>query len=278
MDRFASWYTPVIILMALFVGLVLPLGWIITGQAFSREELLDWLHQGLVLLVIACPCALVVSTPITMICGLHRATKLGVVVKGAIYLEQLSNVRAIAFDKTGTLTEGLMQVEAIQPQPPFTEEDVLARAAALEIHSEHPIASAIVAAAVAREVHVESATDVRIVRGQGILGSWRGEQVLAGNSQFIAAHQIDADDADTADSSEKLSIQNASQATDPSVMVATDHRLIGYILLSDPMRSDARQAVEMLRQLNIPRIAMLTGDRDEVAQSIAAQSRYCGGS
>ena len=265
-DRFAGWYTPAVILLALFVGLVLPLAWTVTGQSLNRDQLLDWLHQGLVLLVIACPCALVVSTPITMICGLHRATNLGVVVKGAVFLEQLGTIRSIAFDKTGTLTDGLMQVEAVEPQGSLTEEDVLARAAALEIHSEHPLADAIVAAAMARGIQVESATELQIVRGQGILGNWRGQRLMAGNSQFLATHGIGSATPE----------QATPQATPlsgavPMVLVAHDHQLIGRILLSDPVRSDARQAVQMLRQLNIARIAMLTGDREDVAQSIAHQ-------
>lgn len=251
-DRFASWYTPIVIMLAVLVGLILPLGCAVAGL---RVELLTWIHQGLVLLVIACPCALVVSTPITMICGLHRATNLGVVVKGAVYLEQLGSVRNIALDKTGTLTEGLMEIVAVQPREPFTEEDVLARAAALEIHSEHPIAAAIVAAARGRQIHVESATDVQVVRGHGILGNWRGTRVLVGNSKFLADHQVDPD----------------HEPSGTTVLVADDGQLVGQLVLADPVRPDARQAVQMLRALQIARIVMLTGDRNEVAQAIAKQ-------
>ncbi len=140
-DRFARWYTPAVIALAVAIALV-PL---VIGGSFSV-----WFYRALVLLVISCPCALVISTPVSIVSALAGAARRGVLVKGGVHLERLAAVRAIAFDKTGTLTRGTLRVSELRPVPPFDEAQLLAIAAAVEARSEHPIAEAIVAEARAR--------------------------------------------------------------------------------------------------------------------------------
>lgn len=265
-DAFARWYTPAVIAIALLIGVIVPVIMMATGVDVSSQRFISWLHRGLVLLVIACPCALVISTPVTLVCGLHRATKMGVLIKGGDCLEKLARVNAFAFDKTGTLTSGQPRVQHVDAVPPHSEADVLACAAALELHSEHPLATAIVQAARDRGAPIEHAERLDFQRGRGVSGMWRDAAVALGSQRFMAEMELEPNAF--SDSQMEHSVAT------PLVMVYTAWQgaLMGRIGLADTVRADAGDCMRLLKQLDADSsLTMLTGDRREVAEAIGRQ-------
>jgi Cd2+/Zn2+-exporting ATPase len=297
-DRFASKYTPVVVALAAAVAFVPPL----LGASFDT-----WFYRGLALLIISCPCALVISTPVSILAALARATKNGVLIKGGAYLEQMAGLKAIAFDKTGTLTLGRPQVTDVVPLNGASEERVLHVAAALERYSEHPLARAITQRAEANDASAESRPAAAPVAACAC-------STPGCCSADAAEHAHDGDDADARDHAGhgpdverfraipgrgvRAELDGrlyfvgrpdllGAQASDPvlvqaverlerqgrtAVVVGDEDGALGVIAVSDPLRAGARETVDQLRTLGIADVAMLTGDNPETAAAVAAEA------
>ncbi len=253
-DRFARWYTPAVVLGALaaFVVPVLLLG--------GRAD--EWAYRALVLLVVACPCALVISTPVSVVAALATAARQGVLIKGGAYLERLASVRVVAFDKTGTLTAGTPQVASISAIGDAGEREALAAAAAIEQRSAHPIAAAIVEMARARAVEFGGGEEVRELPGRGAEGQWRGRQVLVGNPALLAERGVQCATA-------PIAAELAARG-ETAVFVAIDGVLQLVIGVADRPRAVAADVVAMLKEQGIAHVALLTGDTAASARALAA--------
>ncbi|MCC6991938.1 MAG: cation-translocating P-type ATPase [Acidobacteria bacterium] len=255
-DRFARWYTPAVVLAALAVFLV-P---VVAGGSAA-----EWGYRALVLLVVACPCALVISTPVSIVAALATAARHGVLIKGGAHLERLAGVRVVAFDKTGTLTSGEPEVRSVVPLGGARDDDALAAAAAVEQRSAHPIAGAIVNAARARGVLAGTADDVRDLPGRGAEGRWRGRHVLVGNAALMTDRGVSIDAAGLAES--------LGARGETAVYVAIDG-VAGLALgVADRPRAVAADVVRLLRGHGVTHVALLTGD---TAASAAALARATG--
>jgi len=255
-DRFALVYTPVVFVAALLVATVPPL---FTGTGWS-----EWIYRALVLLVIGCPCALVISTPVSVVAGLTAAARNGVLVKGGDVLERPARVGAVAFDKTGTLTTGRLAVAAVVALDGHRDDDVLGLAAALEARSGHPIARAIVAEAERRSLPVRAATDVRVHPGRGAEGTVDGARAWLGSHRLLVER-----------GQETAELHGLAQAAEVAgrsvVVVGRDGHVCGLIALEDAPRPEAGRAVEELRRLGCERISLLSGDNRETVAAIAAR-------
>jgi Zn2+/Cd2+-exporting ATPase len=255
-DRFARWYTPIVIVLAIAAATVPPL---FVGSAET------WLYRALVLLVVSCPCALVISTPVSVVSALAGAARRGVLIKGGVHLERLAAVRAMAFDKTGTLTRGAVRVVDIYPAPGVTAEELVTTAAAVEMRSEHPVAQAIVAEARERWLDVHAAAGVRALPGLGVEGD-SGGAVLCGNVRLFRERTL-LDPATGAQA-------DAAVASGASpVIVARNGRVLGVIAVADQVREVAADAIELLHRQQIKPIVMLTGDHEAAARTIASRLR-----
>jgi len=255
-DRFAAWYTPAIVVLALVVAAV-PL--VVPGQSFET-----WVYRALVLLVVSCPCALVISTPVSIVSALAGAARQGVLVKGGIHLERLATVRVVAFDKTGTVTTGNLTLDAIRPLGNHSENEVLGAAASLESQSEHPIAAAILAAARTRQVAIEMPSDVRALPGLGVEGQIGDIAVACGTPRLFASRGTLS--ADAAAAAQEL----ASRGMSP-VIVWRSGQIIGVLGVTDRPKTDAARVVADLRAQGVSRVAMLTGDHDAAARATGSQ-------
>ena len=244
-DRFSRIYTPAIMLVALLVTVVPPL--------FFGAPWEGWIYKGLTLLLIGCPCALVISTPAAITSGLAAAARRGALIKGGAALEQLSQVQHIAFDKTGTLTVGKPQVTGVYPQE-ISENELLTLAAAVEQGSTHPLAQAIVREAKARELTIPAATAQRALMGSGIEATVDGKKVL-----IVAAGK-----------SSTPEVEALEQAGQTVVVVMQDGVAKGMLALRDTLRDDAREAVAALHQLGVQGV-ILTGDNPRAAAAIAGE-------
>lgn len=268
-DRFAAVYTPTVVFGAALVVAIPPL--------LGMGPLIDWLYRSLVLLVIACPCALVISTPVAVVSGLTAAARAGILVKGGVYLEQLARVRAVAFDKTGTLTQGQPQLVGVRCENHVADRnphecadclDLLAKAAAVEVRSEHPLARAIVRAA--RELGVADrygpAEEVQSEPGRGIEGRVAGHQVRVGSHAFV--HGVRTEKGDFCRQVEAVSAQGRTALVVEDVCCASR----AYGVVADAVRPEAAEAVATLRALGIHHTVMLTGDHPAVAERIARET------
>jgi Cd2+/Zn2+-exporting ATPase len=254
-DRFARWYTPAVIALAIALVIV-PVAF---GGVFSV-----WFYRALVVLVISCPCALVISTPVSIVSALAGAARRGVLVKGGVHLERLAGVRVIAFDKTGTLTRAALRVSSVQPSADLTEDELLAIAAAIEVRSEHPIAAAIVAEARRRGLAFAGVAGVRALPGLGAEGELNGVHVVCGNTRLFRERGYLTRDA--------TAVADVMAATGSSpVLVATGGRIIGFIGVADQEREVAADAVDLLHRQGFDRIVMLTGDQEAAARAVAAR-------
>jgi Cd2+/Zn2+-exporting ATPase len=254
-DRFARWYTPAVLSLAVALA-VIPA---IAGGAFPV-----WFYRALVVLVISCPCALVISTPVSIVSALAGAARRGVLVKGGVHLEKLAAVRAIAFDKTGTLTRATLRVQGVHSFGSFAESDVLMFAAAVETRSEHPIATAIVAAARDRDLALDAIANARALPGLGAEGTVRTVAVVCGNVRlFRERGWLTSDIERTADT---IAATGAS-----AVLVAIDGRPAGAIAVADETREVAADALDLLHRQGIGHIVMLTGDHDTAARAVAGR-------
>ena len=255
-DRFAAWYTPAIVILAAMVAAV-PL--VAPGQ--SGEV---WVYRALVLLVVSCPCALVISTPVSIVSALAGAARHGVLVKGGIHLERLAGVRVVAFDKTGTVTTGRLTVDAVQPADGHTADDVLVIAAAIESQSEHPIAAAITTAARSRGLAAAEACGVRALPGLGVEGLVGGAAIVCGTPRLFSDRRLLTPRATS------LANDVIARGMSP-VIVARDGQTIGVIGVKDRPKNDAAAVISDLRAQGVSRVAMITGDHDAAARATGSQ-------
>ncbi len=240
---FSRYYTPGVVVLAAGIAVLPPL--LVPGASFSV-----WLYRALVLLVISCPCALVVSVPLGYFGGVGAASRHGILVKGANFLDVLAGLETVVFDKTGTLTQGTFRVTAIHPHNGFAEEQVLETAAHVEAASPHPIAASILAAygqPANRSADTDALKDYVEVPGRGVKGRWDGRLILAGNDRFMHQEGIAHDEA-------------VCHVPGTVVHVAADGVYYGYLVISDEIKPDAAEALHQLRSLGVKRLEMLTGD------------------
>nr|BAC10634.1 P type ATPase BXA1 [Oscillatoria brevis] len=248
-SKFASYYTPFVVFASLGVALIPPL--FISG-ATNADRLL-WVYRALVLLVISCPCGLVISIPLGYFGGIGGAAKRGILVKGSTFLDTLTAVKTVVLDKTGTLTKGVFKVAQIVPQNGFSQSDLMAMAAKVESQSNHPVAKSILEA-YGGKIDSSEVTDYEEIAGHGILAKVNNQIVLAGNDRLLHRENIPHD------------VCNAEGTV---VHLAVDNRYAGYILIADELKDDAVQAIRDLKKLGVERIVMLTGDNQAVADSVA---------
>ena len=252
-ERFARLYTPAVILIAIAVAAVPPL----LGQPFDT-----WLYRALVLLVISCPCALVISTPVSVVSAIAAAARKGVLIRGGAHLERAAAIRCVAFDKTGTLTKGTPKVVEVIPLNGADTREILEIAAGLEARSEHPIGRAVLARAVEYGIAWQECSQFRSIPGRGAEALIGGEPALIGNHRMIEERALC-----TAEVHSRLDAVAASGRT--AVLVARNRRPIGIIALADQPRISARDAIDMLRRLGVKPIVMLTGDNRQAAGALA---------
>ncbi len=245
-NRFARYYTPVVVYTAMAIAILPPL--LLPGAVFA-----DWFYRALIFLVVSCPCALVVSIPLGFFGGIGRASRQGVLVKGGNYLEALNKVKKIIFDKTGTLTKGVFAVEEVFPADGITEDELLKIAAQAESQSTHPIAESIIKAYDGR-IEQKELKSYREISGRGIKAVVDGKDILVGNANLLKEREIDFDEFSGADT---------------VVYVAVNEEYKGYITISDSLKDDAVKAIKELKENGIEEIIMLTGDREEVAERIS---------
>jgi len=273
-DRFARRYTPAVIALAIAIAAAPPLlahwgvGW---AGAYPAG---GWLHRGLVLLVIACPCALVISTPVTIVCGLHFGARRGLLIKGGEFLERAGRIDCVVFDKTGTLSLGKLEVLEVVPAGGETEEHVLRTAAALESRSEHPLARAVVAEARRRGLKWDEPSDVAALRGLGVEGRLSGETYYVGSPRLFRERQlpgVGSDDEFPAELASGRPAELSPEAPAALALVGSRNKLLGAILLADRARPDAARAIADLKSLGVRPIVMLTGDRADAARKMAEE-------
>lgn len=255
-ERFARVYTPAVMVLALLVFLVPPL---VLGGAWE-----DWFYRSLVLLVIACPCALVISTPVSIVASLAASARAGVLIKGGAFIELPARLRAIAMDKTGTITRGEPEVVKVIPLGTHTEPELLARAAALEARSTHPLARAVLRYAEAKGVPPEPANDVQLLKGRGLTGTFAGELFWLGSHRYAVERGQDA--PEIARQAEALEADGKTV-----VVIGNARHVCGMIAVADTVRPEARAVVAALHDAGIERVIMLTGDNRVTAEAIARE-------
>jgi len=245
--RFARYYTPAVVGLAALIALIPPLAF---GEPFS-----DWLYRALVLLVISCPCALVLSIPLGYFGGIGKSAREGILVKGSNFLDALSKATIVAFDKTGTLTKGVFKVTKIEMRNGFTEEEIIKFAALAEAHSNHPIAKAI-KEAYGKEINEAEIKEHENIAGHGVKARIDGVEVMVGNDRLLHRFNIEHD---------------TCRVKGTVAHVVINGKYAGYIIISDEIKEDAPIAVRDLKRLGVKRVIMVTGDNREVAAEIAKQ-------
>lgn len=252
--RFARVYTPIVVIAALALAIIPPFFYDSYATAFST-----WLYRALTFLVVSCPCALVISIPLTFFAGIGGASHKGILIKGGNHMDALAKLSTVVFDKTGTLTHGSFEVEAVHPDT-IDEKELLHLAAHVERFSTHPIAVAL-RNAYPNEADNCVVTDTKEIAGQGITAVINGKTVSVGNDKMMATLGIKPHAC-------KLCVHH----TGTTVHVAIDGQYAGHILIADQLKDDARKAIEQLKRLGVQRTVMLTGDRDEAARQVAEQT------
>ncbi|WP_122645313.1 heavy metal translocating P-type ATPase [Enterococcus mediterraneensis] len=237
--KFARYYTPAVVILAVLLVAV--------PTVFFQQDFHEWLYRGLTFLVISCPCALVISVPLSFFGGIGGASKAGILVKGSNYLEILAKVDTVVFDKTGTLTEGRFAVQTIATDLP--EDEFLRYAAAAEQSSNHPIARSITAF---YSQEVPTASNIREIAGHGIQAEVDGKQILVGNRKLFEEYDL-------------------PPVNEPGtvIYVAVDHRFVGYLVIADQIKEDAKQAVSDLQKAGVKEMVMLTGDNQTIGNDVA---------
>lgn len=253
-EKFARYYTPLIMILALIVAVIPPL---VFGASWGK-----WFYEALVLLVIACPCALVISTPVSIVSALVAAAKNGVLVKGGSFLEIAAHLRVIAMDKTGTLTQGKPEVDVLVPLSGHTEVELLTIAAAIEKRSEHPLAQAIVKYANARNINPSAVENYSAVKGKGATALLNGQPVWVGSHRYL--EEMGKETPEMHSKLEELSSGGRSV-----VVIGEKDHVCGFITLSDKVRVDALATIQQLHDIGIEKIIMLTGDNKPTAEAIA---------
>jgi Cd2+/Zn2+-exporting ATPase len=257
-EKFSRYYTPTVTLSAVLIAVIPP---VFLSQPFN-----EWFYRALVMLVIACPCALVISTPITIVSGLTNAARNGVLIKGGRYLEEIGKLTAIAIDKTGTLTEGKPVVQDIIPLNSYPKDELLRIAATVESNSEHHVADAILIKAYEEDIEFQQlvCTNFESIPGKGIKGTIGGKNYILGNHIFCEEHNLCNNEIELL--LEKLESEGKS-----IVVIIEDQIPIGLISVTDTTREESKHAIQELRRKGIKNIIMLTGDNESTAQSIAKE-------
>jgi heavy metal-(Cd/Co/Hg/Pb/Zn)-translocating P-type ATPase len=246
--KFARYYTPAVTFAALALAVIPPL--VIPGASFS-----SWIYRALAFLVVSCPCALVISIPLSFFGGIGGASKNGILVKGSNYLEALNNIDTIVFDKTGTLTKGTFKVTSVVGANGWSEQELLSYAAHAESFSNHPIALSI-QKEYGKDIETQRLTEQEEIPGQGIRVKIDGKSVLAGNGKLMESGHIDWKPVD---------------ALGSVVYLAVDGNFAGYIVISDELKSDSKKAIYDLKKIGVKHTAMLTGDSKAVGEAIARE-------
>lgn len=243
--KFAKYYTPAVVIIAVLLAIVPPI--IIKGAVFT-----DWLYRALTFLVVSCPCALVISIPLGFFGGIGGASKKGILVKGSNYLEALAQTEIVVFDKTGTLTEGIFEVQKIEAID-IEKEELLELAAYAENHSNHPI-SLSVKDAYKNKIDMQKITETEEIAGLGVKAIIDGKQVLVGNDKLMEQAKI-----------------NYEKSTDIGTIlyVTIDNKFAGYIVIADKIKDDSKKTIEILKENNIKKTVMLTGDKKQVGEHVA---------
>jgi Zn2+/Cd2+-exporting ATPase len=262
-DAFAKYYTPAIMVLAVVLALAPPL--------FLSQPWDTWIYRALVLLVIACPCALVISTPVSVVSGLTAMARSGVLIKGGAYLEALATLRALALDKTGTITEGKPRVQEVISWNHTPADQVLGIAASLDAQSSHPLAEAVVEYARGKGTTLRAADDFRSVAGRGAEGSISGHAYFVGNHRF--AHELDV-------CSKELENKLAEIESSARSVVIVGHRphggckgeVLGILVVADTIRKEAAEAIKRIHGAGIRKVIMLSGDNSRTAEAIAKQA------
>ncbi|MCL5072226.1 MAG: cadmium-translocating P-type ATPase, partial [Actinobacteria bacterium] len=246
--KFASYYTPFVLGIAFFIAIFPPL--VIKGAAFS-----DWIYRALVLMVISCPCALMVSIPLGFFGGIGAASRNGIMIKGGNYLEALNYVSMVVFDKTGTLTKGIFKVIQINTKNNFSKEELLEFAAYGESFSNHPIASSILHE-YGKKIDKELVSDYEDIAGFGSKIKFKDREIIIGNSKLM----------------KKYGIKFIEEISSGSIVyVAVDSHYAGYLIVSDEVKKDSRETIEKLKNLGIKRMVMFTGDNKNTARLISSE-------
>ncbi|QDT40290.1 putative cadmium-transporting ATPase [Gimesia alba] len=255
-EKFAKIYTPIVMAVALLMLLTLP-----TLLQISWH---DSLYRALVLLVIACPCALVISTPVSIVAALASAARNGVLIKGGVFVETPSKLKSLALDKTGTLTQGKPVVTKLVPLNGHTESELLERAAALEAHSNHPLAVAILDAAEERQIAFEPADSYQIIQGKGATALIKGREFWLGSHRYLEERK-----EETPEVHEQLeTLSNAGQTV---VVIGNETHVCGFIALADRVRETSAEVIRELHAAGIEQLVMLTGDNAGTAQAVAEE-------
>lgn len=245
--KFARYYTPVVVIIAVFLAIIPPL--VIDGATFS-----DWIYRALAFLVVSCPCALVISIPLSFFGGIGGASKKGVLVKGSNYLEALAETEIVVFDKTGTLTKGVFNVQEIHPEG-ISKEELLELTAHAESYSNHPISLSL-KRAYSKEIDNGRISDVEEISGHGVIATVDGKKVMAGNIKLMKMMDIP---------------YFKGELIGTIVHVAVNNKYIGYIVIADEVKEDSAQAIKELKAANIKQTVMLTGDNKSIGSKVAKE-------
>lgn len=245
--KFARYYTPVVVIIAVFIAIIPPL--VIDGATFS-----DWIYRALAFLVVSCPCALVISIPLSFFGGIGGASKKGILVKGSNYLEALARTEIVVFDKTGTLTKGVFNVQEIHPEG-VSKEELLELTAYVESYSNHPISLSL-KRAYGKEIDNGRISDVEEISGHGVIATVDGKKVMAGNIKLMKMMDIP---------------YFKGELIGTVVHVAVNNQYIGYIVIADEVKPDSAQAIKELKAANIKQTVMLTGDNKSVGSKVAKE-------
>ena len=252
-ETFARYYTPAMIAMAFLVAIVPPL----FGGEWGR-----WFYEALVMLVIACPCALVISTPVSIVAALTAAAKAGVLIKGGAFLEAVGRVKVFALDKTGTLTQGRPEVQAIVPWSGHTQNELLARVAALEMHSDHPLAQAVLRKARLEKVEPLVAQDYRVLKGRGAEAMIEGHLFWVGSHRLL--HEKGVEESEMHDQAQRM-----EDAGHSIIVVGSDQHVCGLISVADSIRPEAPEVIRQLKAAGVQHVIMLTGDNRGTAEAVS---------
>ena len=245
--KFARYYTPVVVIIAVFLAIIPPL--VIDGATFS-----DWIYRALAFLVVSCPCALVISIPLSFFGGIGGASKKGVLVKGSNYLEALAETEIVVFDKTGTLTKGVFNVQEIHPEG-VSKEELLELTAHAESYSNHPISLSL-KRAYSKEIDNGRISDVEEISGHGVIATVDGKKVMAGNIKLMKMMDIP---------------YFKGELIGTIVHVAVNNKYIGYIVIADEVKEDSAQAIKELKAANIKQTVMLTSDNKSIGSKVAKE-------
>jgi len=255
-DRFAKYYTPVVVIIALLTALI--------PVILFNQPYMEWLYRALVLLVISCPCALVISTPVTIVAGLTQAARNGVLIKGGVHLENAGKLKALVFDKTGTLTKGKAEVIDVIPLNNHDKEHVLRIAASIESRSEHHLAQAILAKAKEWQLKIEEPLEFQSITGKGARASIDGEDYYIGSHRLFEEKRFCTPELDN-------KMDELEKESHSVVVIGNSKQALGILVISDAMRSNAKPTIQSLRRMGIRRITMLTGDNEGTAKAIAKE-------